>query len=251
MNQLTVSSSGTHLVEFRSTDKAANTEETKSVTFKVQLPVCDRSDEFDGTDDLLAALAAARPQRRHAHHGRAGADADRHRPAAPADERPRDRRGRRDVRARPDQLHRPGPRRAGQRLAGGDAVHRPLHGRLAERRPGRLAGGRQLLPLHADPQPQSGGEPLRRAVQGQPRRQRPRARASPAAATQRSLPNNAEAGHDQDALHARRRRQQRRRRSTRSSPRRSTRNADWVNFPATRPGTRRRPRAQPERRRAP
>ena len=81
-NQLTVSSSGTHLVEFRSTDKAANVEETKSVTFKVQLPVCDRSDEFDGTGtDLLAALAAARPQRRHAHHGRARADADRHRPA--------------------------------------------------------------------------------------------------------------------------------------------------------------------------
>ena len=27
-------------------------EATKSVTFKVQLPVCDRSDEFDGTDIL-------------------------------------------------------------------------------------------------------------------------------------------------------------------------------------------------------
>ena len=52
MNSVTVSSSGTHLVEFRSTDKAANTEATKSVTFKVQLPVCDRSDEFDGTDIL-------------------------------------------------------------------------------------------------------------------------------------------------------------------------------------------------------
>ncbi|MBE2317690.1 PKD domain-containing protein [Solirubrobacter sp. CPCC 204708] len=51
-NQLTVSSSGTNVVEFRSTDKAANTEETKSVTFKVQLPVCDRSDEFDGTEIL-------------------------------------------------------------------------------------------------------------------------------------------------------------------------------------------------------
>ncbi len=52
MNQITVAASGTHLVEFRSTDKAANTEATKSVTFKVQLPVCDRSDEFDGTDIL-------------------------------------------------------------------------------------------------------------------------------------------------------------------------------------------------------
>ena len=52
MNSVTVSNSGTHLVEYRSTDKAANTEATKSVTFKVQLPVCDRSDEFDGTDIL-------------------------------------------------------------------------------------------------------------------------------------------------------------------------------------------------------
>ena len=52
VNSVTVSSSGTHLVEYRSTDKAANTEATKSVTFKIQLPVCDRSDEFDGTDIL-------------------------------------------------------------------------------------------------------------------------------------------------------------------------------------------------------
>ncbi|HWK29748.1 MAG TPA: PKD domain-containing protein [Solirubrobacter sp.] len=51
-NTVTVSNSGTHVVEFRSTDKAANVETTKSVTFKVQLPVCDRSDEFDGTEIL-------------------------------------------------------------------------------------------------------------------------------------------------------------------------------------------------------
>ena len=51
-NSLTVASSGTHLVEFRSGDKAANTEAIKSVTFKVLLPVCDRSDEFDGNDLL-------------------------------------------------------------------------------------------------------------------------------------------------------------------------------------------------------
>ena len=47
---ITVSSSGTHVVEYRSTDKAANTEAPKSVTFKIQLPVCERSDEFDGTE---------------------------------------------------------------------------------------------------------------------------------------------------------------------------------------------------------
>ena len=56
VNQLTVSASGTHVVEFRSTDKAANTEETKSVTFKILLPVCDRSDEFDGTGTELRSL---------------------------------------------------------------------------------------------------------------------------------------------------------------------------------------------------
>ncbi len=37
------------MVEYRSTDKAANTETAKSVTVKIQLPVCERSDEFDGT----------------------------------------------------------------------------------------------------------------------------------------------------------------------------------------------------------
>ena len=45
---MTLSSSGTHVVEYRSTDKAANAETAKSVTVKIQLPTCDRSDEFDG-----------------------------------------------------------------------------------------------------------------------------------------------------------------------------------------------------------
>ena len=52
VTQVTVSHSGTHVLEFRSTDQAANTETTKSVAFKIQLPVCDRSDEFDG-DEIL------------------------------------------------------------------------------------------------------------------------------------------------------------------------------------------------------
>ena len=45
---VTLSSSGTHVVEYRSTDKAANAETAKTVTVKIQLPTCDRSDEFDG-----------------------------------------------------------------------------------------------------------------------------------------------------------------------------------------------------------
>ena len=52
-------------------------------------PVCDRSDEFDGTA-IDCALVASHPQRRYAHHGPARADGLR-RPAAPADARPRDR----------------------------------------------------------------------------------------------------------------------------------------------------------------
>ena len=65
LNTVTVPDSGDYLVEYRSTDKAANTEATKSVTFKIQLPVCDRSDEFDGHGDP-AALAPSHAQRRHA-----------------------------------------------------------------------------------------------------------------------------------------------------------------------------------------
>ena len=68
VNSVTVPDTGTYLVEYRSTDKAANTEATKSVTFKIQLPVCDRSDEFDGNDDPARAgcgtpATAARPPR--------------------------------------------------------------------------------------------------------------------------------------------------------------------------------------------
>src|SRR5262249_7837372 len=50
VNTIQVGNNGTNVVEYRSTDKAANVEDTKSVTFKVNLPVCDRSDEFDGTE---------------------------------------------------------------------------------------------------------------------------------------------------------------------------------------------------------
>ena len=45
-----VSTSGENVVEFRSTDRAANAEETKSISFSVELPGCLHSDEFDGTE---------------------------------------------------------------------------------------------------------------------------------------------------------------------------------------------------------
>ena len=147
LSQVTVSSSGTHVVEFRSTDKAANTEETKSVTFKVQHAGLRPLGRVRRHGDP-AALAPSHAQRRHAHHGPARADGVR-RPAPPADERSRDRRRRRHV-GRPDQHARPGPARPGHELDGGDAVHRPVPRRLAEHRPGRLERGQQLLPFHAD-----------------------------------------------------------------------------------------------------
>ena len=201
VSQVTVSSSGTHVVEFRSTDKAANTEETKSVTFKVNMPVCDRSDEFDGTEILPRWI-------RHTRNGGTPTTG----PLAPTvsggqlhlpTNDSRDRRRRRHV-GRPDQLARPGPARPGHQLDGGDAVHRPVPGRLAEHRPRRLERGQQLHPFHAVAQPQQQRD-LRRELQGQPGDDRGHAchgRRQPQHPGHEHRP-----GHDQDALHARERRQ--------------------------------------------
>ena len=145
-------SSGTHLVEYRSTDKAANTEATKSVTFKIQLPVCDRSDEFDGTEILprwprhtrnggtpttgaLAPTVPARPARCRRTTSRST--------------RPRRRRSDRSTssaRTCPHSATTGRWRRSSP----------PSTGRLAERGPDGLAGGQQLLPLdpHAQPHQQ-------------------------------------------------------------------------------------------------
>ena len=81
----------------------------------------------------------------------------------------------------------------------GDAVHRPVPWRLAERGPGRLERGQQLLPLHAHPQPQ----PRRSSSSSSkdnPSIDRGRARTRPAA-TANILADEHRSGHDQDALH--------------------------------------------------
>ena len=120
------------------------------MTFKVQLPVCDRSDEFDGTASCRAGsgtpATAARPPR--ARWRRRCPDGQLHLPtndleidAAAADV------------GRSDQLHPPGPARLGNNWQV-ETQFTAVPRRLAEHRPGRVAGGRQLLPLHADPQPQ-------------------------------------------------------------------------------------------------
>jgi PKD repeat protein len=44
-----VTANGSHVVEFRSTDKAANTETVKTIAFSVNLPECVRSDEFNSS----------------------------------------------------------------------------------------------------------------------------------------------------------------------------------------------------------
>jgi plastocyanin len=48
-SSVAVTDNGVHTVEYRSTDNAANVEETKTVGFTIRLPECERSDEFDGT----------------------------------------------------------------------------------------------------------------------------------------------------------------------------------------------------------
>ena len=220
-----VSNSGTHLVEFRSTDKAANVEATKSVTFKVQLPVCDRSDEFDGTDILPRWV-------RHTRNGGTPTTG----PLAPTvsggqlhlptNDLEIDAADAQDL-GRPDQLPRPGPARSGHRLDRGDAVHHPLHGRLAERGPGGLERGQQLLPLHHHPQPQLVGD-LRRVLQGRSEHDRGR----PHGWLQRATSCRPTRGpvDDQDALHACGQRQH----GDRAVPDRRPGlggHADWVNFP--------------------
>ena len=204
VNQVTVSSSGTHVVEYRSTDKAANTEETKSVTFKVKLPVCDRSDEFDGTEILPRWL-------RHTRNGGTPTTG----PLAPtvsggqlhlptndleidaADARRRSARSTCSARTCPPWA------RTGRSETQFTAQ---LPRRLAEHRPGRLERGQQLLPFHAVPQPEQQRD-LRRELQGQPEHDRGHARHG---RRQPEHPGHEHRpGHDQDALHARQRRQHR------------------------------------------
>ena len=208
VNQLTISSSGTHLVEFRSTDKAANTEATKSVTFKVQLPVCDRSDEFDGSGNELRSL-----WQRHTRNGGTPLTG----PLAPTltgtgmlSLPPND--WELDAAAAtslgPVNFIGQDLARARGQLAGRDADDGPLQRWLAARGPDRLAGGQQLLPLDDHPQPER-RQHLRRAVQGQPdvgRGRSPDRRRQPHAA-----PERRGARDHQDAVHPRRRRQQRHR----------------------------------------
>ena len=167
-----------------------------------------RSDEFDGTalDDRWL---------RHTRNGgtpTTGAMAPTvvERAADAADERLRDRRRERDDLGRPDQLRRPGPARARQRVVGGDPVHRHPHRRLAGRRPDAVAGGQQLLPLDDHPQPQRRDD-LRRAVEGQPDDRRGLALAG---GRQRHDPAGQGAGDDPHALRARGGLEHRRPRST-------------------------------------
>jgi len=49
VSSFTVTGNGSHTVEYRSVDKAANVEETQSVSFSIDLPECVHSDEFDGS----------------------------------------------------------------------------------------------------------------------------------------------------------------------------------------------------------
>ena len=138
VNTVTVASNGTHVVEYRSTDVAANTEATKSVTFKVTLPECVRSDEF-----VSASLNTDRWSFRHSTTPTTGAK-------APFTENGS------LVLPLGVVLARPGPRRSGRR-ARAAAARRRLHRRhqdhgagagLRRRRRGQhlLAGRPEGLP---------------------------------------------------------------------------------------------------------
>ena len=142
---VTLSSSGTHVVEYRSTDKAANTETAKSVTVKIQLPICERSDEFEGTRSTRAGCVtpatAAPPPRARSRRGL-------RRPVLPTNDLEIDAaagsaRSTCSPRTCPHWARTGRSRRSSPRSTGALAEHRP-----------RLGRGQQLHPFHADPQPQ-------------------------------------------------------------------------------------------------
>ncbi len=158
---------GNYDIDYRATDKVQNTSAVKTLSFRILSGAgctAAKSDEFSG-----ATLGS-----QWIKHTRAGGTPDsalslRRRQAADADGRLRDRCGQRDDLGRPDQLHRPGSRLPRHQLGGRDAVHGEVQRRLAERRPGGVAGGRQLLPHLHHPQPDR-RQSLHRTVQGQPGR---------------------------------------------------------------------------------
>ena len=114
--------------------------------------MCDRSDEFDGTDDPAAAGSVTRATAARPTTGPLAPTVVR-RPAAPADERPRDRRRRPRPSVGPINFLGQDLPALGTNWTAETQFTVRYTRRLAERRPGRLERGQQLLPLHAHPQP--------------------------------------------------------------------------------------------------
>ena len=215
-------------------------EATKSVTFKVQLPVCDRSDEFDGTDILPRWI-------RHTRNGGTPTTG----PLAPT--------------VSGGQLHLPtndleidaadattsvGP----INFLGQDLPSLGTNWTVETQFTVRITGGWQNMGLvvwNGDnnffrsthhPQPQLVGD-LRRAVQGQPEHDRGRAHRR----LEREHPaDQHRSGDDQDALHARRHDANTVTAQYQIVAPASAADADWVNFPNITGG----PGPEPERRRA-
>ena len=188
VNQVTVSSSGTHVVEFRSTDKRGQ-------------HGGDEVGHLQGPAAGLRPLGRVRrhgrscrrwhpshAQRRHAHHGPARADGLR-RPASTC-------RRTTSSSTPPPPVPSMGPINfLGQdlpALGNNWTVETQFTARtrrrLAERRPGRVERRQQLRPLHADAQPQQPRDLTSRAPRTT--RRRPRALAPRPAATATSWPTN-------------------------------------------------------------
>ena len=168
--------------------------------------------------DARLAVARAHPQRRHADRGRAGADSADGELTMPTADFELDAANATTSR-RPGQLHRPGPAVARQQLVGRDQFTVKFTGGWQNAGLTVWQGDNNFFRSSIT---HSLSEDTSTSSSPRTTRPAPRARASRPAATSRSLPND-RAGHDPDALHARRRVQHGRARSTGSSRRPASR----------------------------
>ena len=63
-DDLAVSAAGSHVVEYRSKDKAGNTEATKSVAFSIAAPAAGDSEDADVNADVPLMMSISSPGRR-------------------------------------------------------------------------------------------------------------------------------------------------------------------------------------------
>ena len=239
---------GNYSVDYRATDKVQNTSAVKTLSFRILSGAgCTpaRSDEFSGTTLGSQWL-------RHTRNGGTPTDGALAPTIGggvltiPTNNFEIDANNGDDV-GRPGQLHRPGPAVARQQLVGGDAVHGASSTAAGRTRAWPCGRGTTTSSAPRSPTA-SAATDLHRAVQGQPGRHAPRARASRPAATSRSCRTTRSRSRSGCGWRASTRPQHRHGAVPRSSRRPAPRSADWVNFGANaawkhrrRPGAEQRP----------